>query len=58
MPIILTVLGFLWWWPIGLLLLGLCLSGGESSAAGVTCLTQETRRCSAGITVGIAGNTR
>jgi Protein of unknown function (DUF2852) len=23
MPIILTVLGFLWWWPIGLVLLGL-----------------------------------
>ena len=22
MPVILTVLGFLWWWPIGLLMLG------------------------------------
>ena len=29
MPIILTVLGFLWWWPIGLLLLGLFLGRGK-----------------------------
>jgi Protein of unknown function (DUF2852) len=29
MPIILTVLGFLWWWPIGLLLLGLFIGRGK-----------------------------
>jgi len=29
MPIILTVLGFLWWWPIGLLLLGLFVGRGK-----------------------------
>jgi hypothetical protein len=29
MPIILTVLGFLWWWPIGLLLLALFISRGK-----------------------------
>lgn len=29
MPIILTVLGFLWWWPIGLLLLGLFVGWGK-----------------------------
>jgi hypothetical protein len=29
MPIILTVLGFLWWWPIGLLLLGLFVGRGR-----------------------------
>jgi hypothetical protein len=29
MPIILTVLGFLWWWPIGLLLLALFVSRGR-----------------------------
>jgi hypothetical protein len=29
MPIILTVLGFLWWWPIGLVLLGLFLGRGK-----------------------------
>jgi hypothetical protein len=29
MPIILTVLGFLWWWPIGLLLLALFISRGR-----------------------------
>jgi erythromycin esterase-like protein len=29
MPILLTVLGFLWWWPIGLLLLGLFLGRGK-----------------------------
>ena len=29
MPIILTVLGFLWWWPIGLVLLGLFLGRGR-----------------------------
>jgi hypothetical protein len=29
MPIILTVLGFLWWWPIGLLLLALFLGRGK-----------------------------
>ena len=29
MPLILTVLGFLWWWPIGLLLLGLFLGRGK-----------------------------
>ena len=29
MPIILTILGFLWWWPIGLLLLGLFLARGK-----------------------------
>ena len=29
MPIILTVLGFLWWWPIGLLLLALFVSRGK-----------------------------
>ena len=57
MPVILTVLGFLWWWPMGLLLLGLFI-GEEGSAVGVTCLTQETRRCSTGNTAGIAGNAR
>jgi len=29
MPIIMTVLGFLWWWPIGLVLLGLFLGRGK-----------------------------
>jgi Protein of unknown function (DUF2852) len=29
MPIVLTVLGFLWWWPIGLLLLGLFIGRGK-----------------------------
>src|SRR5271165_7581914 len=29
MPILLTVLGFLWWWPLGLLLLGLFLWRGR-----------------------------
>jgi hypothetical protein len=29
LPIILTVLGFLWWWPIGLLLLALFISRGK-----------------------------
>jgi hypothetical protein len=29
MPIILTVLGFLWWWPIGLLLLALFVGRGK-----------------------------
>jgi uncharacterized protein DUF2852 len=29
MPIILTVLGFMWWWPIGLLLLALFVSRGK-----------------------------
>jgi len=29
MPIILTVLGFMWWWPIGLVLLGLFLGRGR-----------------------------
>jgi Protein of unknown function (DUF2852) len=29
MPIILTVLGFLWWWPIGLVLLGLFVGRGK-----------------------------
>jgi erythromycin esterase-like protein len=29
MPIILTVLGFLWWWPIGLVLLGVFLGRGK-----------------------------
>ena len=29
MPVILTVLGFLWWWPIGLLLLAFFLSRGR-----------------------------
>ena len=29
MPIILTVLGFLWWWPIGLLLLPLFVGRGK-----------------------------
>jgi len=29
MPIILTVLGFMWWWPIGLLLLALFLARGR-----------------------------
>ena len=29
MPIILTVLGFLWWWPLGLVLLGLFLGRGK-----------------------------
>jgi hypothetical protein len=29
LPIILTVLGFLWWWPIGLLILALFISRGK-----------------------------
>ena len=29
MPIILTVLGFLWWWPIGLVLLALFVGRGK-----------------------------
>ena len=29
MPILLTVLGFLWWWPLGLLLLGLFILRGK-----------------------------
>jgi hypothetical protein len=29
MPIILTVLGFLWWWPLGLLLLALFIGRGK-----------------------------
>jgi hypothetical protein len=29
LPIILTVLGFLWWWPLGLLLLGLFIGRGK-----------------------------
>jgi hypothetical protein len=29
MPIILTVLGFMWWWPLGLLLLALFIGRGK-----------------------------
>jgi Protein of unknown function (DUF2852) len=29
MPVILTVLGFLWWWPLGLLLLALFIGRGR-----------------------------
>ena len=29
MPVILTVLGFLWWWPVGLLLLALFIGRGR-----------------------------
>ena len=29
MPILLTVLGFLWWWPLGLLLLALFIGRGK-----------------------------
>ena len=29
MPVILTVLGFLWWWPLGLLLLALFIGRGK-----------------------------
>src|SRR5579863_1011294 len=29
LPVIVTVLGFLWWWPIGLLLLAFFLSRGK-----------------------------
>ena len=29
MPVILTVLGFMWWWPIGLLLLALFVARGR-----------------------------
>jgi uncharacterized protein DUF2852 len=29
LPIVLTVLGFVWWWPIGLLLLAFFLSRGK-----------------------------
>jgi hypothetical protein len=29
MPIILTVLGFMWWWPIGLLILALMIARGR-----------------------------
>jgi erythromycin esterase-like protein len=34
MPIILTVLGFLWWWPIGLLLLALFVGRGKFACRG------------------------
>jgi len=29
MPLILTILGFIWWWPIGLLMLGFLIAGGR-----------------------------
>jgi uncharacterized protein DUF2852 len=29
LPVILTVVGFLWWWPVGLLLLALFISRGR-----------------------------
>ena len=29
MPILVTVLGFLWWWPLGLLLLALFIGRGK-----------------------------
>jgi hypothetical protein len=29
MPLILTVLGFLWWWPLGLLMLGFLIARGR-----------------------------
>jgi Protein of unknown function (DUF2852) len=29
MPLILTVLGFMWWWPLGLLILGLLIAKGR-----------------------------
>ena len=32
MPVILTILGFLWWWPLGLLFLGLFLARGRFCA--------------------------
>ena len=28
MPVILTILGFLWWWPLGILILGLMVATG------------------------------
>jgi len=29
MPVILTILGFLWWWPLGILILGLMIASGR-----------------------------
>ena len=29
MPVVLTILGFLWWWPLGLLVLGFLLARGR-----------------------------
>jgi hypothetical protein len=29
MPLILTVLGFMWWWPLGLLILGFLIARGR-----------------------------
>ena len=29
MPIILTVLGFMWWWPVGLLILAFLIAKGK-----------------------------
>ena len=29
MPILLTVLGFIWWWPVGLLILGVLIARGR-----------------------------
>lgn len=29
MPVILTILGFLWWWPLGLLILAVMIAGGR-----------------------------
>ena len=57
MPIILTVLGFLWWWPIGLLL-SPSFSGEGSSGAGAIFLTQGIRQCFTEITVGTGGTAR
>ena len=29
MPVLLTILGFLWWWPLGFLILGLLIARGR-----------------------------
>jgi hypothetical protein len=31
MPVVLTILGFLWWWPLGLVILGLMIASGRLS---------------------------
>ena len=57
MPILLTVLGFLWWWPLGLLILAFLIARG-GSAAGVTQPMRGMVRCPTGSARGTTGSAR
>ena len=57
MPIILTVLGFLWWWPIGLVLLGLLHRTGKVRLQASLSYAGDAPMFN-GIAAGIAGNAR